>query len=114
MKSLFVIFVFFVVQQNEALKRGASTMAAKPKIMFSTNPNPRNRALIDGLIPIDGYDLEYVGDKYSAGEIHFGFVQGEVDVAEMSPATLMRAHAKGKRFLALPLCFPRGAREVNN
>ena len=35
-------------------------MAAKPKITFSTNPNPRNRALIDGLIPIDGYDLEYI------------------------------------------------------
>ena len=40
-------------------------MADKPKITFSTNPNARNRALIDGLIPIDGYDLEYVGDKYS-------------------------------------------------
>ena len=77
-------------------------MAAKPKITFSTNPNPRNRALIDGLIPIDGYDLEYVGDKYSAGEIHYRFVQGEFDVAEMSTATLMRAKEKGKRFLALP------------
>ena len=62
-------------------------MAAKPKITFSTNPNPRNRALIDGLIPIDGYDLEYVGDKYSAGEIHYRFMQGEFDVAEMSTAT---------------------------
>jgi hypothetical protein len=29
----------------------------KPKITFATNPNPRNRALIDGLIPLDGYDL---------------------------------------------------------
>ena len=51
-------------------------MAGKPRITFSTNPNPRNRALIDGRIPIDGYDLEYVGDKYSAGEIHYRFVQG--------------------------------------
>ena len=51
-------------------------MAAKPKITFSTNPNPRNRALIDGLIPIDGYDLEYVGDKYSAGRDALSFRPG--------------------------------------
>ena len=66
-------------------------MADKPKIMFATNPNPRNRALIDGLIPIDGYNLEYVGDKYSPGEMHYRFVQGEFDLAEMSTASLMRA-----------------------
>ena len=113
MNLYFVIFVSFVVQQNEALKRGASTMADKPKITFSTNPNPRNRALIDGLIPIDGYDLEYVGDKYSAGEIHYRFMQGEFDVAEMSTATLMRAKEKGKRFLALPVFFQRGPRQRN-
>src|SRR5436190_1145948 len=88
-------------------------MADKPKIIFSTNPNPRNRALIDGLIPIDGYDLENVGDKYSAGEIHYRFVQGEFDVAEMSTATLMRAKEKGKRFLALPVFFQRGPRQRN-
>jgi 4,5-dihydroxyphthalate decarboxylase len=88
-------------------------MADKPKITFSTNPNARNRALIDGLIPIDGYDLEYVGDKYSAGEIHYRFMQGEFDVAEMSTATLMRAKEKGKRFLALPVFFQRGPRQRN-
>ena len=88
-------------------------MPDKPKITFSTNPNARNRALIDGLIPIDGYDLEYVGDKYSAGEIHYRFMQGEFDVAEMSTATLMRAKEKGKRFLALPVFFQRGPRQRN-
>jgi 4,5-dihydroxyphthalate decarboxylase len=88
-------------------------MADKPKITFSTNPNARNRALIDGLIPIDGYDLEYVGDKYSPGEIHYRFMQGEFDVAEMSTATLMRAKEKGKRFLALPVFFQRGPRQRN-
>jgi len=88
-------------------------MADKPKIIFSTNPNPRNRALIDGLIPIDGYDLEYVGDKYSPGEMHYRFVQGEFDVAEMSTATLMRAKEKGKRFAALPVFFQRGPRQRN-
>lgn len=88
-------------------------MVTKPKITFSTNPNPRNRALIEGLIPIEGYDLEYVGDKYSAGEIHYRFMQGEFDVAEMSTATLMRAKEKGKRFLALPVFFQRGPRQRN-
>lgn len=88
-------------------------MAANPKITFSSNPNARNRALIDGLIPVDGYDLEYVGDKYSAGEIHYRFVQGEFDLAEMSTATLMRAKEKGKRFLALPIFFQRGPRQRN-
>ena len=88
-------------------------MADKPKITFSTNPNPRNRALIDGLISIDGYELEYVGDKYSPGEMHYRFVQGEFDLAEMSTATLMRAKEKGKRFLALPVFFQRGPRQRN-
>ena len=88
-------------------------MAVKPKITFATNPNPRNRALIDGLIPLDGYDFEYVGDKYTPGEMHYRFVQGEFDVAEMSTATLMRAKEKGKRFLALPVFFQRGPRQRN-
>lgn len=85
----------------------------KPRVTFSTNRNPRNRALIDGVIQIDGYDLEYVGDKYSPGEMHYRFVQGEFDVAEMSTATLMRAKEKGKRFLALPVFFQRGPRQRN-
>ena len=88
-------------------------MADKPKITFATNPNPRNRALIDGLIQLDGYELEYVGDKYTPGEMHYRFVQGEFDVAEMSTATLMRAKEKGKRFLALPIFFQRGPRQRN-
>ena len=86
-------------------------MSNKPKITFATNPNPRNRALIDGLISIDGYDLEYVGDKYTPGEMHYRFVQGEFDVAEMSTATLMRAKEKGKPYLALPIFFQRGPRQ---
>jgi 4,5-dihydroxyphthalate decarboxylase len=88
-------------------------MANKPRISFSSNPNARNRALIDGLIPIDGYELEYVGDKYSPGEMHHRFMQGEFDVAEMSTATLMRAKEKGKRFAALPVFFQRGPRQRN-
>ena len=88
-------------------------MANQPKITFSTNPNPRNRALIDGLMPIEGYELEYVGDKYTPGEMHYRFVQGEFDLAEMSTATLMRVKEKGQRFRALPVFFQRGPRQRN-
>ena len=88
-------------------------MAGRPKITFSTNPNPRNRALIDGLVPLDGYALEYVGDKYTPGEMHYRFVRGEFDLAEMSTATLMRVKEKGQRFLALPVFFQRGPRQRN-
>ena len=88
-------------------------MPGKPKITFSTNPNPRNRALIEGLVSVDGYDLEYVGDKYTPGEMHYRFVHGEFDLAEMSTATLMRVKEKGQRFRALPVFFQRGPRQRN-
>jgi 4,5-dihydroxyphthalate decarboxylase len=88
-------------------------MANKPMISFSTNPNPRNKALIDGSVTIDGYDLQYVGDKYTPGEMHYRFVQGEFDLAEMSTATLMRVKEKGLRFRALPVFFQRGPRQRN-
>lgn len=73
-------------------------MAAKPRITFSTNPHARNKALIDGSIQLEGYDFEYIGDKYSPGEMHYRFVQGEFEVAEMSTVTLMRAKEKGSDF----------------
>lgn len=92
---------------------GDGHVAAQPKITFSTNPNARNKALIDGSVRLDGYDFEYVGDKFTPGEMHYRFVQGEFDVAEMSTATLMRAREKGKRFLALPVFFQRGPRQRN-
>ncbi len=84
----------------------------KPRITLGSPPNPRNRALIDGLVQIDGYDLECIG-HYSPGEFHYRFVQGEFDVAEMSTATLLRTKEKGHRFVALPVFFQRGPRQRN-
>ena len=84
----------------------------KPRISLGTPPDPRNRALIDGLVTIDGYELEHVG-KYSPGEFHYRFVQGEYDVAEMSAATFLRTKEKGRRFVALPVFFQRGPRQRN-
>ena len=87
-------------------------MATKPRITFGSPPEPRNRALIDGLVKIDGYEIEHIG-KYSPGEFHYRFVQGEYDLCEMSTATFMRAKEKGKRFIALPVFFQRGPRQRN-
>jgi 4,5-dihydroxyphthalate decarboxylase len=85
---------------------------SKPRITLGSPPDPRNRALIDGLVAIDGYDLEHIG-KYSPGEFHYRFVQGEFDVAEMSAATFLRTKEKGRRFVALPVFFQRGPRQRN-
>jgi 4,5-dihydroxyphthalate decarboxylase len=84
----------------------------KPRITFGSPPEPRNRALIDGLVKLDGYEIEHIG-KYSPGEFHYRFVQGEYDLCEMSTATFMRAKEKGKRFVALPVFFQRGPRQRN-
>ncbi|HEV8343624.1 MAG TPA: hypothetical protein VGR30_14730, partial [Candidatus Binatia bacterium] len=85
---------------------------AKPRITVGSPPDPRNRALFDRLVSIDGYDLEYV-HEYSPGEFHYRFVQGEFDVAEMSAATFLRTKEKGQRFVALPVFFQRGPRQRN-
>jgi len=84
----------------------------KPCLTLGFPPNPRNRALLDGLVPVDGYEVEYVQD-YSPGEFHYRFVQGEFDVAEMSTATFLRTKEKGRRFVALPVFFQRGPRQRN-
>jgi len=84
----------------------------KPRITLGSPPDPRNQALVDGLVPIDGYQLEFVRD-YSPGEFHYRFVQGEFDVAEMSAATFLRTKEKGRRFVALPVFFQRGPRQRN-
>lgn len=77
----------------------------RPRITLGSPPNPRNRALIDGLIAIDGYEIEHIG-RYSPGEFHYRFVQGEYDVAEMSAATFLRTKEKG-------VFFQRGPRQRN-
>lgn len=85
----------------------------KPRITFCSPPSARNRALIDGLVRVDGYELEPIDKGYTHGEVHYRFVQGEFDVAEMSTATLLRTKEKGQRFIALPVFFQRGPRQRN-
>jgi 4,5-dihydroxyphthalate decarboxylase len=84
----------------------------KTKITMGLPYHPRTRALIDGEIGIDGYDLEITHEP-TPGERHFRFAQGEWDVGEYSAATLLRTREKGLRYLALPIFFERGPRQRN-
>src|SRR5438094_7817107 len=91
---------------------GAKTTTAKARMTLRLRYHPRTRALIDGEIAIDGYELEITHDP-SAGERHYRFAQGEWDIGEYSAATFLRTREKGFRFLALPIFFERGPRQRN-
>lgn len=86
----------------------------KPKIKLAIPDHPRTRALIDGGVGIEGYDLEITHEfPGRAGERHYRFVQGEFDVSEFSAATYLRTREQRFRFSALPIFFERGPRQRN-
>jgi len=85
---------------------------AKHRITLGLPYHPRTRALIDGEIGIDGYELEITHDP-SPGERHYRFAQGEWDIGEYSAATYLRTREKGFRYIALPIFFERGPRQRN-
>ncbi len=84
----------------------------KPRISLGLPYHPRTRALIDGEVGIDGYELEITHDP-TPGERHYRFAQGEWDVGEYSAATYLRTREKGFRYIALPIFFERGPRQRN-
>jgi 4,5-dihydroxyphthalate decarboxylase len=86
---------------------------AKPRITLGLPDHPRCRAIIDGKVDVDGYELDICHDFVSSGERHFRFLQGEWDVGECSAATLWRAIEKKQPFLAIPVFFERGPRQRN-
>jgi 4,5-dihydroxyphthalate decarboxylase len=85
---------------------------SKKRITMGLPYHPRTRALIDGEIEIDGYELSIKYDV-SPGERHYLFTQGEFDIGETSAATFLRTREKGLHFLALPIFFERGPRQRN-
>ena len=87
-------------------------MMARHRITLGLPYHPRTRALIDGEIGIDGYELEITHDP-SPGERHYRFAQGEWDIGEYSAATYLRTREKGFRYIALPIFFERGPRQRN-
>jgi len=85
---------------------------AKHRITLGLPYHPRTRALIDGEIGIDGYELEIIHGP-TPGERHYRFAQGEWDIGEYSAATYLRTREKGFRYIALPIFFERGPRQRN-
>jgi len=85
----------------------------KPNIKLGLPHDYRTRALVEGEVGIEGYQLDIVHDFASPGERHYRFAQGEFDVGEFSAATFLRSREKAPRFLALPVFFDRGPRQRN-
>lgn len=86
---------------------------SKSRITLGLPDHPRCRALIDGKVGVDGYELDICTDFVSSGERHYRFLQGEWDVGECSAATLWRAIERKRPFLAIPVFFERGPRQRN-
>ena len=85
----------------------------KPRIKLGLPYDHRTRALVEGEVGIEGYELDIIHNFSSPGERHYRFAQGEFDVGEFSAATFLRTREKGRRFLALPVFFDRGPRQRN-
>ncbi len=85
----------------------------KPLIKFGLPDQPSTRALLEGKVGIDGYELVFNRDPITPGEIHYRFVQGEFDVGDFSAATFLRTRERDDRFLALPVFLARGPRQRN-
>ena len=85
-------------------------MASKPRITVGLPDHPRCRAIIDGKVGVEGYELDIDPNFVSSGERHYKFLQGEWDVGEVSAASLWRAIEKKQPFVAIPVFFERGPR----
>jgi 4,5-dihydroxyphthalate decarboxylase len=88
-------------------------MANKQRITLGLPDHPRCRALIDGQIGIEGYQLDIDPEFVSSGERHYKFLHGQWDVGECSAASLLRAIEGGQQLLGIPVFFERGPRQRN-
>ena len=87
--------------------------SGKPRITLGLPDHPRCRALIDGKVGIEGYELDIDPNFVSSGERHYKYLHGEWDVGECSAASLLRAIENGQPLLAVPVFFERGPRQRN-
>ena len=88
-------------------------MSTKPKITLGLPDHPRCRAIIDGKVGIEGYELEVDPNFTSSGERHYKYLHGQWDVGEVSAASLLRAIETGRSLAIRPasLCRPSVAAE---
>ena len=70
-------------------------MANQPRITLGLPDHPRCRALIDGKVGVEGYELDIDPNFVSSGERHYKYLHGEWDVGEVSAASLLAGHRKG-------------------
>jgi 4,5-dihydroxyphthalate decarboxylase len=88
-------------------------MSTKPRITLGLPDHPRCRALIDGKVGVEGYELDIDPNFTTSGERHYKYLHGQWDVGEVSAASLLRAIEKGQQLLAIPVFFERGPRQRN-
>jgi 4,5-dihydroxyphthalate decarboxylase len=88
-------------------------MTNKPRITLGLPDHPRCRAMIDGKVGVEGYDLEIDPNFTTSGERHYNYLHGQWDVGEVSAASLLRAVENGQPLLAIPVFFERGPRQRN-
>lgn len=87
--------------------------SANPRITLGLPDHPRCRAIIDGKVGIEDYELEVDPNFTTSGERHYKYLHGQWDVGEVSAASLMRAIENGQKLLAIPVFFERGPRQRN-
>jgi 4,5-dihydroxyphthalate decarboxylase len=88
-------------------------MPTKPRITLGLPDHPRCRAMIDGKVGVEGYQLDIDPNFTTSGERHYNYLHGRWDVGEVSAASLLRAIEKGQQLLAIPVFFERGPRQRN-
>ena len=76
-------------------------MAVKPRITLGLPDHPRCRAMIDGKVGVEGYELDIDPNFVSSGERHYKFLHGQWDVGECSSASLLRAIEKGQQLISI-------------
>src|SRR5437660_11812153 len=86
----------------------------KPRITLGLPDHPRCRALIDGKIGVEGYELDIDPHFVSSGDRHYKFLHGQWDIGECSAASLLRALEQGPQLMPIPDFFERGPRQRSN
>src|SRR6266576_3911707 len=88
-------------------------MATKPRITLGLPDHPRCRALIDGKIGVESYELDIDPNFVSSGERHYKFLHGQWDIGECFVASLLRVIEKGQQLLTIPVFFEHGPHQRN-
>jgi hypothetical protein len=73
-------------------------MTSKPRITLGLPDHPRCRAIIDGKVGVEGYELDIDPNFVSSGERHYKFLHGQWDVGECPRRACCARSKKGRNF----------------